>query len=109
MGLEECVGAERRRTQEHLCRNPPFPRFVFVLCVSQDTLGRIVAYDLLSGSMLGVLALGDSSTASPEAARPGVVGSSGAAASAETIVQKPGVVWASGGGRLAAVIFDEKV
>lgn len=72
-------------------------------------MGRIVAYDLLSGSMLGVLALGDSSTASPEAARPGVVGSSGAAASAETIVQKPGVVWASGGGRLAAVIFDEKV
>lgn len=37
----------------HACRSMSF----------QDTSGRIVAYDLVSGSMLGVLALGDTTAA----------------------------------------------
>eukprot|EP00903_Cladosiphon_okamuranus_P012443 g11654.t1 len=78
------------------------------LVFAEDTSGRIVAYDLLTGSILGVLALGNSSTASATAAEPGTIGGLGIAARAETNVQRTGVVWSVGGDHLAAIIPEAK-
>lgn len=84
---------------------PPCKIFVpaLVPALAQDISGRIVAYDLLSGSMLGVLALASDSVASATTTKPGNHGA-GAAATAKTAVQKNGVVWAGGGNYLAAAV-----
>ena len=96
------------RVNDVLISTPGKP-WCFENIYAQDTSGRIVAYELLSGSMLGVLALGTSSTATAAVAKTDIVDDPGAAANAEPVVQKPGVVWAGGGDRIAAVIAEEKV
>ncbi len=77
----------------------------------QDTSGRVVAYDLLTGSMLGVLALGSNSIGGATATKP-ENGSGGGETPAEVVravVPRAGVVWSEGWGRLAAVMSNEEV
>lgn len=76
----------------------------------QDTSRRIVAYDLLSGSMLGVLSLASDSVACANTGKkPGNQGGGGAAeGSLEVPVQKEDIVWASGGNHLAAIVPTEE-
>ena len=77
-------------------------------CHLQDTSGRLVAYDLLTGSMLGVLALGCGSIGSVSAVK--TDRASGGNRTTETaVLPKAGVVWSEGGGRLAATISSEEV
>lgn len=79
----------------------------------QDTSGRMVVYDLLSGTVLGVLALRDSSSASKtttksNAGNDGV--DAGGAPSSERAISpgNAGIVWASGGNYIAAVLPREE-
>lgn len=74
----------------------------------QDTSGRVVVYDLLSGSMLGVLALKDDAITSVPADRPNRSGE-GAAVSHESGVPKADILWSEGGECIAAVIPQEQV
>ncbi|CAM9561233.1 unnamed protein product [Ectocarpus sp. 4 AP-2014] len=102
-----CVGGTPRLRCLHDARGSGIVRLAcfreMPLAVAEDTSGRVVVYDLLSGSMLGVLALGDDAIATVAAGRPDRSGD-GAAVSHETDVPKAGIIWSEGGECIAAVM-----
>lgn len=61
----------------------------------QDTLGRFVAYDLVNGTMLGVLALGDTETSTTHG-----VGSD----QRDLMGMSAGYTWAGGWGCVAVAV-----
>ncbi|CAB1115849.1 unnamed protein product [Ectocarpus sp. CCAP 1310/34] len=106
-----CVGGTPRLRCLHDARGSGIVRLAcfreMPLAVAEDTSGRVVVYDLLSGSMLGVLALKDDAIASVAADRPDRSGN-GAAVSHEIDAPKAGMIWAEGGECIAAVMPQEQ-
>ncbi|CAM9626535.1 unnamed protein product [Ectocarpus fasciculatus] len=106
-----CVGGTPRLRCLHDARGSGIVQLAcfreMPLAVAEDTSGRVVVYDLLSGSMLGVLALKDDAIASVTADTPDRSGD-GAAVSHETGVPKAGILWSEGGERIAAVMPQEE-
>ncbi|CAN0455237.1 unnamed protein product, partial [Ectocarpus sp. 12 AP-2014] len=106
-----CVGGTPRLRCLHDARGSGIVRLAcfreIPLAVAEDTSGRVVVYDLLLGSMLGVLALKDYAIASVAADRTDRSGD-GAAVSHEKDVPKAGIIWSEGGECMAAVMPQEQ-
>ncbi|CBJ32465.1 hypothetical protein Esi_0341_0015 [Ectocarpus siliculosus] len=110
-GDRRCVGGTPRLRCLHDARGSGIVRLAcfreMPLAVAEDTSGRVVVYDLLSGTMLGVLALKDDAITSVAADRPDRNGD-GAAVSHETVAPKAGIIWSEGGECMAVVMPQEQ-
>lgn len=75
-----------------------------MLVFPKDASGRIVAYDLISGSMLGVLALDHSSASGGGQGREKRPGDGDAVHDGQGFVKNSCVPWTSGGDRIAVAV-----
>lgn len=73
---------------------------------SQDTSGRIVSYDLVSGSMMGVLALGDTVRQTKEELP---TSSTNEPVKYQNGSETPGITWTGSGNCLAVAVSSDEV
>ncbi|CAN0181465.1 unnamed protein product [Scytosiphon promiscuus] len=112
-----CAGGTPRLRCLHYARGSGIVRVECLqeipLMFAEDTSGRMVAYDLLSGTVLGVLALSGKFAASSTTAKPNRIddglGVGDAPFSDRALPQRnAGIVWACGGNSVVALLPTEQ-